>query len=286
MKRITLTVSGNVQKVGYRAKVVDTARELGLTGFVENLEGGRVKIVAEGDAEALELFRNRIDIKNTLISVSEIVPEYSEATGEFMDFEKKVKEGELHERADTAVEYLKKLIDVTVQGNNALIGKQDQMLGKQDQMIGKQDQMLVKQDEMIEKQDQMIGKQDEMIEKQDQMIGKQDEMIEKQDQMIGKQEQMLVKQDEGLTMQNKMLVKQDQMLAKQDETLVAIKHLDENTGQRFDWLADRYGEFGRKMSSFEESMKEMKEDIHQIKEDMHEMRDAFVRLVDHITKET
>ncbi len=258
MKRITLTVSGNVQKVGYRAKVVDTARELGLTGFVENLDDGRVKIVAEGDAEALELFRKRIDIKNTLINVSEIVPEYSEATGEFMDFEKKVKEGELHERADTAVEYLKKLIDVTVQGNNALIGKQDQMLVKQD----------------------------EMIEKQDQMIGKQDEMIEKQDQMIGKQEQMLVKQDEGLTMQNKMLVKQDQMLAKQDETLVAIKHMDENTGQRFDWLADRYGEFGRKMSSFEESMKEMKEDIHQIKEDMHEMRDAFVRLVDHITKET
>jgi len=201
VKRITLIVSGDVQKVGYRAKVVDIAREMGLTGFVENLDDGSVKIVAEGDAEALERFRNRIYIKNTLIRVSDIVQEYSGATGEFMDFEKRVKEGELHERADTAVEYLKKLIDVTVQGNTAIIQKQDQML------------------------------------------------------------------------------------VKQDETLVAIKHMDKNTGERFDWLADRYGEFGRKMGSFDESMREMKEDIHQIKEDMHEMRDAFVRLVEHFTKE-
>ncbi len=39
------------------------------------------------------------------------------------------------------------------------------------------------------------------------------------------------------------------------------------------------------MATFEESMKEIKEDIHQRKEDMHEMRDAFLRPVEHFTRE-
>lgn len=46
--RVVAHVSGYVQGVGFRVFVRRTARELGLSGIVQNLEDGRVKVVAEG----------------------------------------------------------------------------------------------------------------------------------------------------------------------------------------------------------------------------------------------
>jgi acylphosphatase len=66
MRRPTAYVSGNVQEVGYRGRIVGIARELGLTSIIENLLDGRVKIIAEGDDEKLKLFESAIDIKNAL----------------------------------------------------------------------------------------------------------------------------------------------------------------------------------------------------------------------------
>jgi acylphosphatase len=62
---------------GYRARVTDIARVLGLKGTVENLDDGRVKIIAEGDEDKLKWFEEAICIKNTLIDVSSIEKEYS-----------------------------------------------------------------------------------------------------------------------------------------------------------------------------------------------------------------
>ena len=49
MQRLTAYVSGKVQKTGYRARVVTIAQNLRLKGYVQNLEDGRVKVVAEGE---------------------------------------------------------------------------------------------------------------------------------------------------------------------------------------------------------------------------------------------
>lgn len=49
-------VSGRVQGVGFRYFVQDAAEREGLTGFVRNLDDGRVEAVAEGEAEAMERF--------------------------------------------------------------------------------------------------------------------------------------------------------------------------------------------------------------------------------------
>ena len=54
MKRLTATVSGKVQKVGYRKRIIDIAIAFGIKGIVENLEDGRVRIIAEGDEEKLK----------------------------------------------------------------------------------------------------------------------------------------------------------------------------------------------------------------------------------------
>lgn len=55
-------VSGRVQGVGYRWFVENTAKTIGLTGWVKNLPDGKVEIEAEGDKKTLESFL--VDIKS------------------------------------------------------------------------------------------------------------------------------------------------------------------------------------------------------------------------------
>ena len=78
MRRLTAFVSGKVQQVGYRSRVLAAARALDITGYVMNLPDGRVRINAEGDEVDLERFLRSVKIENTLIHVSDICTEYSE----------------------------------------------------------------------------------------------------------------------------------------------------------------------------------------------------------------
>jgi len=159
MKRLTAYVSGRVQRVGYRAKVIQLANCMGITGIIENLSDGRVRIIAEGDEEKMELFEGSIDIRNTFIQVTSIEKIYSQPCGEFGSFYKLVGTRETDSRLDEGIGVLKDMRDLL----NSICNKQGQMLGKQDQMLGKQDQMLGKQDQMLGKQDEMLGKQDEIL---------------------------------------------------------------------------------------------------------------------------
>jgi acylphosphatase len=52
--RLTATVKGRVQGVGFRWWTRARALELGLVGAATNLEDGRVEVVAEGSREACE----------------------------------------------------------------------------------------------------------------------------------------------------------------------------------------------------------------------------------------
>jgi acylphosphatase len=49
-----ITVHGHVQGVAFRAYTVRTARMLGLRGYVRNLSGGEVEIVAAGERALLD----------------------------------------------------------------------------------------------------------------------------------------------------------------------------------------------------------------------------------------
>jgi acylphosphatase len=125
MKRFTAYVSGKVQKAGYRARVMKIGRELGLKGLVQNLDDGRVKITAEGEDDRLEQFLKAIDIKNTIIRVDSISKDYSEATGEYIGFQKVVDEGETDSRLDSASSELNKVVgslDKVVAGLNDVVG--------------------------------------------------------------------------------------------------------------------------------------------------------------------
>ena len=113
MQRLIAYVSGKVQKTGYRARVVTIAQNLRLKGYVQNLEDGRVKVVAEGETIDLEILLRALDIKNTLIYVVDIKKEYSSATGDFEGFFKVVSgSAETDQRLDVAAEKLTELIIV------------------------------------------------------------------------------------------------------------------------------------------------------------------------------
>lgn len=53
---MTLEIKGKVQRVGFRYSVVDhvTSSQLPLVGYVRNLPDGSVKVLAQGDIEALK----------------------------------------------------------------------------------------------------------------------------------------------------------------------------------------------------------------------------------------
>jgi len=188
MNKIRATVSGKIQNVGYGAKVIGIAKDFGLTGFVQNLDDGRVWIIAESKNGDFEKFLDAIRIKNTLIDVADIQVEHADATGDFADFYKLVGEGETDERLDKASDYLKVMIEVMRAGFGSLESKMDVMIEKQDVMIEKQDVMIEKQDVMIEKQDVMIEKQNETTTEIrggfESLGSKMDAMLEKQDVVI------------------------------------------------------------------------------------------------------
>ena len=58
--------------MGYRAKVVSLAKEMNLTGMVQNRPDATVLVIAEGERDALEKFGSAIWIKNTLIDVTSV----------------------------------------------------------------------------------------------------------------------------------------------------------------------------------------------------------------------
>lgn len=53
-------VTGRVQGVGYRYFARDAARLEGIRGTVQNLDDGRVEVVASGEAEAMTRFERAL----------------------------------------------------------------------------------------------------------------------------------------------------------------------------------------------------------------------------------
>ena len=60
MRATRLLIRGIVQGVGFRYFAVRSARELGITGWVRNLNDGRVEAIAAGAPEALDEFVGRL----------------------------------------------------------------------------------------------------------------------------------------------------------------------------------------------------------------------------------
>ncbi len=63
-------VVGRVQRIGYRRYVLDTAQELGISGYLKNEKDGSVSVFAQGEEAQLAQFPDRIRSPPQPISVN------------------------------------------------------------------------------------------------------------------------------------------------------------------------------------------------------------------------
>ncbi len=59
-KAVEVVARGRVQRVGYRRFVLDLAQELGVSGYVENMADGSVKIFSQAPSDTLQQFVERL----------------------------------------------------------------------------------------------------------------------------------------------------------------------------------------------------------------------------------
>ena len=87
MKKIQAIALGKVQGVGFRMYTQSKAEELGVIGFVQNLDDGTVKIVAAGEDDKVDALINWAKTGSPAAEVDNVqteVMEYREE--EFSDF--------------------------------------------------------------------------------------------------------------------------------------------------------------------------------------------------------
>jgi acylphosphatase/uncharacterized coiled-coil DUF342 family protein len=164
MQRLTAYVSGKVQKTGYRARVVTIAQNLGLRGYVQNLDNGLVKVVAEGETTDLENLLIGIDIKNTLINVTDVRKEFTPAIGDFDSFFKAVSGGETDQRIDAAAHLLTKLIvvnekilDAITATNNELKETHEEIRGSREEIRGSREEIRGSREDIRSSRDAIVG---------------------------------------------------------------------------------------------------------------------------------
>jgi len=84
--RLTATVTGRVQGVGFRYRTMAEARHLGLTGEAVNRWDGSVFVVAEGTPEGIEALLAWLRSTRAPGRVEHVEASLGRATGEFSGF--------------------------------------------------------------------------------------------------------------------------------------------------------------------------------------------------------
>jgi acylphosphatase len=85
-KRVNLLISGKVQGVFFRASVKKEAQKIGLTGWVRNLNDGKVELVAEGEENCLVELIEWSKKGSAWSSVKNVQIDWQDHKGEFESF--------------------------------------------------------------------------------------------------------------------------------------------------------------------------------------------------------
>ena len=86
-ERLTATIGGRVQGVGFRYWALRHARRLSLSGWVRNAADGRtVELVAEGESDRLDDLEQLLRRGPPGSLVERLAAERGPVTGEFRDF--------------------------------------------------------------------------------------------------------------------------------------------------------------------------------------------------------
>jgi len=146
---------------------------------VQNLENGLVKVVAEGETANLEELLKAIDIKNTLINVTDIRKEYSLAIGDFDSFFKAVSGGETDQRLDAAAYLLTKLIVVNEKILDVITATHQELKETREEIRGSREEIRGSREDNRSSRDAIVG---EIRASNDVMAG---EVSEARDAIVG-----------------------------------------------------------------------------------------------------
>jgi acylphosphatase len=86
-KRATVFYSGRVQGVGFRYTAREIACGYELTGYVRNLDDGRVELVAEGVEEEIKAFLEAVRASQLGSHIRNADVNWREAAEEFRSFD-------------------------------------------------------------------------------------------------------------------------------------------------------------------------------------------------------
>ena len=90
MKRASLRIRGDVQMAGFRTYIKTVADSLNVTGFAENDKDGSVKVICEGEGEAIERLINSVKQNSpSFVRIEEVKAVYEDYKGEFSGFERR-----------------------------------------------------------------------------------------------------------------------------------------------------------------------------------------------------
>lgn len=210
MRKVEILVKGRVQRVGYRDEVEELARRLKIAGFIENVKPYDVRIVAEGDDEALEQFIERLQIKRCPIEVERVEVRVEEFTGEYSYFE--IKRGDLVEELGERLDFAGRLLYRSVE-----LGEQSVALGERS----------------VELTEQSVALGERSVELTEQSVTLGERSVELSEQSVALGERTATSSEDSVSLGNKAL-------EKHDETTKEIKGLREDLKsymeERFDQL--------------------------------------------------
>ena len=196
MKRADIRIRGNVQMAGFRTFIKNVAESLNVTGFAENQGDGSVKVVCEGEEDAIEGLINSVkENPPSFARVEEVNAAYEDYKGEFSSFERRGADVPGEEGAgESEMVALMRSFDKKGEVMIGILNAMNETLGSMNETMGSMNETLrsVKEDTSQIKQDTS-----QMLEKQDMMLEKQGMMLEKQDGTIGAIREVSEKIDEG-----------------------------------------------------------------------------------------
>jgi len=231
MKALRILVRGRVQKVGYRRLVDEAAFDLGVTGYVKNLDDKKtVEIFAEHeDIAIIRRFVEKIKIVEYPIRVEQVETKEVQPVG-YSGFE--VIEGPLEienrESIEAGAIYMRKLAT----------------------------EMKMTREELSNKMDEGFTK---LGDKMDTLGDKMDTLGNKMDTLSNKMDTLSNKMDEGFT---KLGDKMDNGFTKLGDKLDKFSN---NTSKRFDVMEQKYGTVSENLDKIARDLHELVEILKMFK---------------------
>jgi acylphosphatase len=263
MHSVTVYVSGKVQQVGYRSRVLAAARALDITGYVTNLPDGRVKIVAEGAEADLDRFFRSVRIENTLIAVTDFSIEYSEPKGCYDSFYKIAGEGETDARLDTAANYLKELIVAVREGFSAVNSKLDTIISGQAGLMEGQNSLVEGQNSLVEGQNSLVEGQNRLVEGQNSLVEGQNRLVEGQNRLVEGQKCLAERFESGM---ERLAERFDASLENTAERIeVGQEHLVVRVEESAERIVDEVRGLRSDLEGREERLARLQGDVSEIK---------------------